>query len=113
MKFHASIAIAALGIGTATAAVDLWDLQPLRYSETAATDRIAKLSASLADGELTVEGDTPLEKLRFILKLLEIPEESQILVFSKTSKQNALISSRQSALFVFQRELLRRLRPGR
>lgn len=91
MKPLACIAVTILGIATALAATDLWDLPPLRYSETDSNDPIARLAAELAKGERKVEGTTPLEKLRFILKLLEIPEESQILVFSKTSKQNSLI----------------------
>jgi hypothetical protein len=91
MKPLASIAVTLLGIGSALAATDLWDLPPLRYSETASNDPIAKLAGELAKGERKVDGTTPLEKLRFVLKLLEIPEESQILVFSKTSKQNPLI----------------------
>lgn len=91
MKPLASIVAMFLTIATAVAATDLWDLPPLRYSETASHDPIAKLAEALAKGERKVEGTTPLEKLRFVLKLLEIPEESQILVFSKTSKQNSLI----------------------
>ncbi len=87
----ACIAVTILGIGTALAATDLWDLPPLRYSEANSNDPIARLAAELAKGERKVDGTTPLEKLRFVLKLLEIPEESQILVFSKTSKQNSLI----------------------
>ena len=84
----ACIAVTILGIGTALAATDLWDLPPLRYSEANSNDPIARLAAELAKGERKVDGTTPLEKLRFVLKLLEIPEESQILVFSKTSKQS-------------------------
>jgi hypothetical protein len=70
----------------ALGASDLWDLPPLRYSDTASKDPIARL----AEGS-GIEGRTPLEKLRFVLKSLEVPEASQILVFSKTSKQNGLI----------------------
>lgn len=80
-----------LGLCASALAVDLWELPPLNYSETEATDPVATLAAGLAKGTRVVEGATPLERLRFILKLLEIPAESQILVFSKTSKQNALI----------------------
>jgi hypothetical protein len=76
----------------ACAATDPWEMPPMRYSETAASDVLAKMAADSADGEIHVEGKTPLEKLRFVLRLLDVPEESQILVFSKTSKQNPLIS---------------------
>lgn len=91
MKRLATIAATTLGIGVAAAATDLWDLPPLRYSDTAATDPIAKLAGELSAGTRKIGGDGPLERLRFVLKLLEVPEESQMLVFSKTSKQNPLI----------------------
>lgn len=73
-------------------AVDFWDLPPLRYSDTAATDPVAKLAAEIASGRRGIEGATVLDRLRFVLNLLEVPEESQVLVFSKTSKQNPLIN---------------------
>lgn len=87
MKRVAFLTLAALGIETVHAATDLWDLPPLRYSDTAATDAIAVLVNS---GQ-RVEGNTPLEKLRSVLNLLQVPAESQMLVFSKTSKQNPRI----------------------
>lgn len=67
--------------------VDVWDLPPLRYSDTASTDRISHLAQQLEAGQVHVEGESPLDKLRFVLRLLEVPESSQVLVFSKTSKQ--------------------------
>jgi hypothetical protein len=73
-----------------TAANSPWDLPPLRYSESTATDRIAKLAEDpQALSELT--NRTPLEQLTAVLALLKIPVESQVLVFSKTSAQNPLI----------------------
>lgn len=81
-----------LGAGSSMAATDVWDLPPLRYSETASADVLSKLAASAAPGMVAANGTTPLEKLRFVLKRLDVPEESQILVFSKTSKQNDLIN---------------------
>jgi hypothetical protein len=84
LAFTAAVAIGT--IVTPANAADLWDMPPLRYSETASKDPIAKLAASNS-----MQGGTPLEQLRFILHLLEVPEESQMLVFSKTSKQNAFI----------------------
>lgn len=82
----------AIGAGFSAAATDAWDLPPLRYSETAATDALAKLAANAQPGMVPATGKSPLERLRFVLKLLDVPEESQILVFSKTSKQNELIN---------------------
>jgi hypothetical protein len=82
----------ALATHPVLAATDLWDLPPLRYSDTAASDPIARLAAEIGDGKRKLPSMNPLERLRFILKLLDVPEESQVLVYSKTSKQNALIN---------------------
>jgi len=77
-----------------------WDLPPLRYSETAATDRIAKLAADSAALD-DFKNRTPLEQLDTVLRLLEIPVESQILVFSKTSAQNPLIQPQNPRCIYF------------
>jgi len=71
-------------------AVDMWELPPVRYSETESQDPVARLSREIREGR-SIPEMAPLDRLRFVLKLLEVPEESQVLVFSKTSKQNALI----------------------
>lgn len=73
-------------------AADPWELPPLRYSEQEAQDPIATLAKRLADDPHAIPAGHPLERLRFVLKTLQIDEESQILVFSKTSKQNDLIT---------------------
>lgn len=66
---------------------DLWDLPPLRYSDSTARDRVAGLAVRLDSDPPPDPGSTGLERLRFVLDWLEVPESSQILVFSKTSKQ--------------------------
>lgn len=79
---------------------DFWDLPPIRYSDTQATDAVAQLAAAMAKGEKKVEGKTGLDRLRFVLKELKVPEESQVLVFSKTSLQISLIQPKNPrALF--------------
>jgi hypothetical protein len=83
-------ALISLLISATCGAVDLWDLPPLRYADTAAGDPVSKLAAEIRDGR-RIEGMEPLGRLRFVLDLLDVPEESQVLVFSKTSKQNPLI----------------------
>jgi len=37
--------------------VDFWDLPPIRYSDTAATDEISKMAAALSDGTLKIDGE--------------------------------------------------------
>ncbi|WP_075090837.1 hypothetical protein [Haloferula sp. BvORR071] len=80
---------------------DFWDLPPIRYSDTKPNDSVTKLAAALASGEKKVEGKTGLERLRFVLKELDVPEESQILVFSKTSLQVALIQPKNPRALFF------------
>jgi hypothetical protein len=78
-------------VQSAPADTDIWDLPPLRYSDTVATDPLSKLAADLASGACAIKGITGLDRLRFVLHELRVPEESQVLVFSKTSFQNPLI----------------------
>lgn len=73
-------------------ALDYWELPPVSYSDTAPSDPIARFSTDLRSGIRAIEGNTELEKLAFVLKELGISQESQILVFSKTSHQNSLIT---------------------
>ncbi len=76
---------------SAAVAADFWELPPIRYSDTQAANPLTRLAADLASGTRQVKGENALERLRFVLHELRIPEESQVLVFSKTSHQNRLI----------------------
>lgn len=83
--------IASLPDLRAQAQADFWERAPIRYSDTPATDRLAKLAADLESGAARYEGSGGLDRLHFVLKTLDVPPESQVLVFSKTSLQNPLI----------------------
>lgn len=83
---------------------DYWDLPPIRYSDTRAEDSLSRLAADLASGAKRVEGESPLERLRFVLRELDVPEESQVMVFSKTSHQNALIHPKNPRALYFSEE---------
>ena len=78
-------------VQSALADTDVWDLPPLRYSDSQPNNALSKLAADLASGARKIEGATGLDRLRFVLKALRVREESQVLVFSKTSFQNPLI----------------------
>lgn len=71
---------------------DFFELPPIKYSETASSDQVAALAAEIDRGEWNVEGAEGKMFLKAILKKLDVPEDSQVLVFSKTSLQNALIT---------------------
>lgn len=88
-------------VGLARGEVDFWDLPPIRYSDTRAVDPLSRLAEELAEGTKRLEGASGLERLRFVLKELEVPEESQVLVFSKTSHQNSRIHPRNPRALFF------------
>lgn len=89
--------LAALPVWGAT---DVWDLPPTRYSDTQSKDPIAVLAKEIQDGR-KLGKLSGTELLRIVLHHLEIPPESQILVFSKTSKQNNLITPQNPRALFF------------
>lgn len=66
--------------------------EPIRYSETVSDTPITRISDRIAKGETLLAGSTDQDILRELLELLDIPVESQVLVYSKTSAQNGLIT---------------------
>jgi hypothetical protein len=75
----------------AVAQRDFFELPPINYSETTATDAMARLARAWAEGQAEKPAGEGREVLRTLLAQLGVPEESQVLVFSRTSKQNDLI----------------------
>ena len=64
----------------------------IQYSATPKDDPIAKLQVRINEGEVKLEYVRPHGYLLSVLKELQIPMSSQVLVFSKTSFQQHLIS---------------------
>jgi len=65
---------------------------PLHYEEPRTTDPVARLTQRLENDEWTATWDPEKGWLPAMFDSLEIPRSSQVLVFSKTSFQNQLIS---------------------
>jgi hypothetical protein len=59
----------------------------IRYSEGPAADRVARLNEELIAGRQALTADEKTGYLLSVLKALDIPAESQLLVFSKTGVQ--------------------------
>lgn len=77
-----------------------FESQPIDYGKRFTTDRVAEFGAKLAAGELKLESDGKQGLLVAVLKALDVPAESQTLVFSKTSFQLHKISAgRPRALY--------------
>ena len=71
---------------------DSFDLPPIRYSESSSKDPVALLERKIQRGELVLPQDPQFGVLPGLLKELNVPVESQVLVFSKTSLQIHKIS---------------------
>jgi hypothetical protein len=80
---------------------DFWDLEPIRYSDTIATDRLAVLAKKLEERKLEGQSGHGLKALEFVLTELDVPKESQVLVFSKTSLQNSRITPKNPRSLYF------------
>jgi hypothetical protein len=61
----------------------------IQYASRSTTDRVAELNRGLADGSRTLRRDSRTGYLRSVLDALGVPEQSQLLVFSKTGVQRA------------------------
>ena len=64
---------------------------PTRYSLSPGRDAANRMLADIEEGRLTLAGGDAKKVLREVLRILKVPEWSQVLVFSKTSKQVGLI----------------------
>ncbi len=65
---------------------------PIYYSDTAPNDAATRLEKQQREGKVKIDRTDDWAVLRGLLKQFNIPEQSQVMVFSKTSKQNDRIS---------------------
>lgn len=69
-------------------AEDEYENAPIRYSDTPPNDAAKQLEKDQASGKVKLPRGTHWETLYGLLRHWDIPVESQVMVFSKTSKQN-------------------------
>src|SRR5262245_2550368 len=89
IRFCALSVLAAVVI-TAAADNQPYERPPVSYSTATPHDAIKGIQEKIAAGKIRLEGDDR-QVLRNLLAVLDIPEASQVLVFSKTSLQRDLI----------------------
>ena len=70
----------------------LFDNAPIYYTKTKAKTPLTEIFQGIESGESLLRGESDREILAELLTALDVPVESQLLVFSKTSAQNARIS---------------------
>lgn len=73
----------------------------IQYYKGARTDAVAKLGAALQDGTATLSYEPGSGYLRSLLKALDIPIDSQVAVFSKTSFEGPIINPKNPRTIFF------------
>lgn len=73
-------------------AADDFEEDPIRYSASQPENRLSKLVGQIERGEASLGYDDKFGYLPALLKALDVPQSSQMLVFSKTSLQRARIT---------------------
>lgn len=91
-NFYPLVLLLILGGASVQGRQDFFDLPPIRYSQTASQDAVAKIAAEIEHGDWMIGKVDGKTFLKAVLKKLNIPEVFQVLVFSKTSFQNSLIN---------------------
>jgi len=82
-------------------AVDDFERPPIEYSKATPTNRVYQLGQRIAAGEVTLAFDEERGYLASLLSALDVPIESQVLVFSKTSLQRQRISPKRPRAVYF------------
>lgn len=82
-------------------AEDEFEAAPIRYSETEPNDAAQRLERLMTAGKVKIDRTDAWTVLRDLMKQFDIPPESQIMVFSKTSKQNDRISPQTPRVIYF------------
>src|SRR4051794_9780316 len=80
--------------------------EPIKYGTATPRDAIADLRGRLDSGATRLEYDPEQGYLRSFLRALDIPESSQVLVFSRTSMQRDRISPRTPRAIYFNDEVM-------
>jgi hypothetical protein len=93
-----------LAFAGSASAVDL-DRPPINYTSATPSDAVAAFFQKVRAGKAAVEWDEDCGYLASLLKKLDIPLSSQVLVFSKTSLQRGRISPKTPRAIYFNDEV--------
>lgn len=79
---------------------DIYD-SPILYDTTEADNIVARLQTAMETKKVTLKPDDEYGYLKTVLKALDVPESSQVLVFSKTSLQRSRIGPKTPRAIYF------------
>jgi len=99
MKFMVSLVLTVC-FAAATLAQE-FEQEPIRYSQSQPDNRVSRLIDRIHAGEIKLHHEEHFGYLRSLLAELDVPTESQMLVFSKTSLQRQRIAPRTPRALYF------------
>ena len=116
MRCGTILFMAVLGLSSLStrAEEDDWDINeaPHFYQKRTPCDRITRMKGALESGQVALDVSSEKAFLVSLLKLLEIPASSQLLVFSTTSLQLSRISPSSPRAIYFSEEIYVGYVPG-
>src|SRR4051812_46722965 len=98
-----------IGLATfvsATASGQEIERDPINYSAATPRNAVTQLQERLATGKAKLDFEPVHGYLRSLLRALDVPESSQVLVFSKTSLQRERISPRTPRAIYFNDDVM-------
>lgn len=108
-RFHAGwmtlVVVTAVGFPARRAWADRFEQAPVSYSDTAPSNAVTRLAAAVASGEFDTAGLSDRQFLDAMLAYFNLPRESQVLVFSKTSLQHARIHPQTPRAIYFNQDV--------
>jgi hypothetical protein len=105
MRVSLGLSLVGFLVAAATASAADLDRPPINYSSAASSDAVAALFDKVRAGKAAVDWDDESGYLPSLLKNLDIPLSSQVLVFSKTSLQRARITPKTPRAIYFNDEV--------
>ena len=100
-RFFLSVATALGLLAAVPAAAQDFEQAPILYSQRQPNNRVSKLIDRVKSGQTKLAFDEQTGYLRSLLKELDVPVSSQMLVFSKTSLQRHRIAPRSPRALYF------------
>ena len=94
-------AVCFLIVRTSNAQLLEFERAPIAYHETEPNDPVSQLQKKIDTGDVDLAFDERFGYLPAVLSALEIPQSSQLLVFSKTSFQQRKITPRRPRAIYF------------
>ncbi|QDU27441.1 hypothetical protein ETAA8_25290 [Anatilimnocola aggregata] len=95
------LALAALWCAVSYARAQEYEREPIEYGKREPANQVSRLAAEVQGGKRKLKFDEKFGYLPDLLRALEVPQSSQMLVFSKTSLQRNRITPRTPRAIYF------------